>query len=64
VTRKRATHDERQLVVHLTDKGRAQKATAEGFPRQILKASECSGQELDILRRALFGLRDNLDRAA
>jgi DNA-binding MarR family transcriptional regulator len=64
VTRHRAAHDERQLVVNLTDKGRAQKAVAEGFPTLILKASECSGEELDTLRRALVGLREGLDQAA
>ena len=35
---------------------------AEGFPTQILNASECSGDELDTLRRALIGLRQNLDK--
>lgn len=64
VTRARARHDERQLVVRLTDKGRAQKVIAEAFPAQLLEASDCTGEEFDILRRALFGLRDSLDAAA
>lgn len=64
VTRQRAEHDERQIVVRLTDTGRAQKAIAEGFPSQIAAAAECSSEELDILRRTLVGLRNDLDKAA
>ena len=64
VRRKRAEADERQLVVSLTDKGRGLKMVAEGFPTQILTASDCSAGELDAMRRMLFGLRDSLDAAA
>jgi len=64
VTRARAKADERQLVVTLTDKGRALKKVAEGFPAQILNASECSAAELGALTKTLFGLRKSLDEAA
>jgi DNA-binding MarR family transcriptional regulator len=63
VTRTRSTADERQVLVRLTDKGHEMRKVAEGFPTQILDASECSGEELDTLRRALMGLRRNLDKA-
>lgn len=64
VTRARAKADERQLVVSLTDKGRDLKKVAEGFPAQILDASECSAGELGALTKTLFGLRKSLDEAA
>lgn len=64
VTRTRARADERQLVVQLTDKGRAMKAVAEGFPVQILGASACSAEDMDRLRQVLFDLRTSLDQAA
>jgi DNA-binding MarR family transcriptional regulator len=63
VRRIRSKVDERQVLVHLTDHGQAMRKVAEGFPTQILDASECSGEELDRLRRALAVLRGNLDRA-
>lgn len=63
VTRARSTTDERQVLVSLTEHGRGLRKIAEGFPTQILDASECSGEELDGLRRALMALRGNLDRA-
>jgi len=64
VTRTRSAADERQVLVRLTDRGQSLRKTAEGFPTEILHASECSGEELDTLRRALIGLRKNLDSAA
>ena len=64
VRRARAKADERQLVVSLTDKGRDLKKVAEGFPAQILDASECSAGELGALTKTLFGLRKSLDEAA
>lgn len=64
VTRKRAEADERQLVVSLSDKGRELKKVAAGFPRQILEASQCSGDELQALTKTMFNLRESLDRAA
>ena len=63
VTRARSSLDERQVLVSLTEHGRGLRKIAEGFPTQILDASECSGEELDGLRRALMALRGNLDRA-
>jgi DNA-binding MarR family transcriptional regulator len=64
VTRKRSESDERQLVISLTDKGQGLKKVAADFPRQILMASECSGDELRALTRTMFNLRESLDQAA
>lgn len=64
VTRTRSTADERQVLVRLTERGSEMRKVAEAFPTQILTASECSGEELDTLRRALLGLRQSLERAA
>ena len=61
VTRRRAEADERQVIVALTEKGRAMEAEAANFPAMILEASNCSATELDQLRRLLFGLREQLD---
>ena len=64
VARTRSAADERQVLVRLTERGRALRQVAEGFPTEILQASECSGEELDTLRRALIGLRKSLDKTA
>lgn len=63
ISRRRAKTDERQLVVSLTEKGSGLKKVAEGFPAQILGASECSAAELGALTKTLFGLRKSLDEA-
>jgi len=63
VTRRRAEADERQVIVTLTEKGRALETEAAQFPKKILEASHCSAAELDQLRRLLFGLREQLDTA-
>lgn len=64
VTRTRSTADERQVLIHLTERGSALRKVAASFPGRILEASECSGEEFDALRRALLALRGKLDMAA
>lgn len=64
VTRTRSAADERQVLIRLTPRGSALREVAATFPGRILAASECSGEEFDTLRRALIGLRRNLDAAA
>lgn len=64
VTRTRSTADERQVIVQLTERGAALQDVARTFPTRLLDASECSGDQLDAMRRALFELRKNLDKAA
>ncbi len=63
VTRRRDAADERQVLVGLTEAGRALEQVAVSFPRRILDASACSAEELDTLRRSLFALRRQLDAA-
>jgi DNA-binding MarR family transcriptional regulator len=64
VTRTRSSADERQVLIHLTPRGSELRTVAENFPTKLLAASECSGEELDTLRRTLFALRRSLDGAA
>lgn len=64
VTRRRDETDERQVIVSLTPRGQALEAEAAAFPARILAASNCSAEELDQMRRLLFGLREQLDQAA
>ena len=53
VTRDRDPHDERVLVVDLTDAGRALRAEAERIPGQVVAALGVSVTELEALHRAL-----------
>jgi MarR family transcriptional regulator, organic hydroperoxide resistance regulator len=55
VDRTRSTRDERQVIVTLTDTGRALREKAGYVPNEVFCASGC---ELDDLRR----LKDDLDR--
>lgn len=64
VTRRRDANDERQVIVSLTLRGQALEVEAAAFPAQILAASSCSAEELHQMRKLLFGLRDQLDKAA
>jgi DNA-binding MarR family transcriptional regulator len=63
VTRRRDAADERQVLVSLTDAGRALEQVATSFPGRILEASACTAEELDGLRQSLFALRRQLDAA-
>ena len=53
VTRDRDPHDERVLVVDLTDAGRALRAEAERIPGQVVAALGVGVPELEALHRAL-----------
>lgn len=53
VTRDRDPHDERVLMVDLTDEGRALRAEAERIPGQVVAALGVSVTELESLHRAL-----------
>lgn len=64
VQRQRSPRDERQVLVTLTERGRAQRPVAEGFPQRILNASQCSAEEIGALQHALVSLRQSLDAAA
>ncbi|WP_024938999.1 MarR family winged helix-turn-helix transcriptional regulator [Xanthomonas arboricola] len=60
VTRTRAASDERQVIIALTDAGRALRAKAGAVPKQVLCASACSLDELRQLKQQLETLRSNL----
>ncbi|KRG40442.1 MarR family transcriptional regulator [Stenotrophomonas panacihumi] len=64
VSRRRATADERQVVISLTDAGRALRAKAADVPQQIGCAVACSLDEAKALHGRLNQLRENLGRAA
>lgn len=61
VDRTRDKSDERQVLVSLTDKGRALKNEAFGILMEIGKATGCSRQEASALRDALQDLTLHLD---
>ncbi|RYF03558.1 MAG: MarR family transcriptional regulator [Oxalobacteraceae bacterium] len=60
VTRKRAAADERQVVVALTDGGRALAREAAAIQEQVLCATACSPDELGAIKKQLEGLRAKL----
>ncbi|KAB7769725.1 MarR family winged helix-turn-helix transcriptional regulator [Xanthomonas maliensis] len=61
VSRTRAASDERQVIVALTDAGRALRAKAGKVPAQVFCASACSLEELRHLKQSLEQLRSNLE---
>jgi DNA-binding MarR family transcriptional regulator len=60
ITRRRAAHDERVVVIALTVAGRALRAQAAAVPSSVLTASGCSATELKRLRSQLLGVRARL----
>ena len=60
VTRTRATHDERLVVIALTEHGRALKAQARAVPRAVAAAPGCSQAQLVAIKAQLESLRDAL----
>ncbi|ELY4520114.1 MarR family transcriptional regulator [Cronobacter muytjensii] len=58
--RQRSRQDERQVIVTLTDAGRALKAEAHGIPGSVLCATACDREALMSLKAQLENLRDNL----
>lgn len=63
VTRTRAASDERQVIIALTDAGRALRSKAGGVPEQVFRASGCSLDELRQLKHDLEKLRTGLGTA-
>lgn len=64
VRRTRNPEDERQVLVALTDEGRAMRKIAAEFPEALLCAAGCSVDELVSLKRRMLGVRDNMLAAA
>jgi DNA-binding MarR family transcriptional regulator len=62
LTRTRATHDERQVIVDLSDEGRALKAQARSIPADLLCASECSPEDIAAMKHQVESLREALGR--
>ncbi|RCW84379.1 MarR family winged helix-turn-helix transcriptional regulator [Phyllobacterium bourgognense] len=60
ITRRRDTVDERQVLIGLTDEGRAARRRAEAIPIAIGKAFGCTLGEANDLRAELITVRDNL----
>jgi len=60
--RQRSRRDERQVVVTLTDEGRALREKALSIPESVLCASDCDLAALKNLKGQLEQLRDNLNR--
>jgi len=61
--RQRSRQDERQVVVTLTDEGRALRDKAESIPEAIQCATACDDQVMASLKAQLDELRDSLYRA-
>ena len=60
VSRQRCRRDERQVIVALTDKGRALSEKAARIPLDLGCAIGAGGEEIDDLRERLVALRDRL----
>jgi DNA-binding MarR family transcriptional regulator len=60
VSRVRAAHDERQVIVSLTDAGRDLREQAMAVPTGVFCATECSIDQLDTMTRELASLRARL----
>ncbi|MBV6846031.1 MarR family transcriptional regulator [Xanthomonas campestris pv. paulliniae] len=60
VTRTRAASDERQVIIALTETGRALRSKAGVVPEQVFCASACSLDELRQLKQELEKLRSSL----
>lgn len=60
VSRTRAVNDERQVIIALTAEGKALKLKAKAVPEGVLCASQCSIEELGIVKKQLDGLRERL----
>lgn len=63
IARRRSRDDERQVVVSLTDEGRALRRAAEAIPACVAAATGLTLDDLVDLRERLIGLRTNLARA-
>ncbi|WP_320533814.1 MarR family winged helix-turn-helix transcriptional regulator [Robbsia andropogonis] len=63
LTRTRALHDERQVLIGLTSEGTALRVQAEQVPEHVLCATACSIDELAGLKQQLEALRSELGRA-
>jgi MarR family transcriptional regulator, organic hydroperoxide resistance regulator len=63
VSRNRDTRDERNVIIALTDEGRALREKGLGFGKLTVEASGLTPEEFPILQKAVVRLRDNLIKA-
>lgn len=63
VTRRRGREDERQVIIQLTDEGRALSDKAAGVPTELGCAMGAEWGEIAELRERLLALRDRLSEA-
>lgn len=63
ILRQRSRQDERQVVVTLTEAGRALRNKAVGIPEAVRCATACDNTQLQNMKQQLDNLRDNLNRA-
>ncbi|EIC85640.1 MarR family winged helix-turn-helix transcriptional regulator [Serratia sp. M24T3] len=64
LTRRRAQVDERQVIITLTDAGRALQQKALSIPEAVACASECSVEEMTAIKQQLQTLRGHLHKKA
>lgn len=63
IARRRATDDERRVLVKLTPSGRQLKKQANGIPACVLQASQCTLKTATALTQQIKQLRTNLTAA-
>lgn len=63
IARRRATDDERRVLVKLTPSGRQLKKQANGIPACVLQASQCTLKTANALTQQIKQLRTNLTAA-
>jgi DNA-binding MarR family transcriptional regulator len=64
IKRTRDSRDERQVIVSLTDNGRAMRSEIDTIMGAIGQAAGCTLEEMKTIRGLLKGLRSNLTSAA
>ncbi|QCR34648.1 MarR family winged helix-turn-helix transcriptional regulator [Nissabacter sp. SGAir0207] len=60
LSRRRAASDERQVLISLTDAGRALRQQAQAVPEAVACAAECDVEELNAIKQQLELLRGKL----
>jgi DNA-binding MarR family transcriptional regulator len=63
INRQRSRQDERQVVVTLTEQGRALQSQASAIPEAVQCATACDNDTLMALKNGLDLLRDNLNQS-
>lgn len=62
IRRERSARDERQVIITLTDAGRALREQARKLSDTILCATQCSKEDAMALKNQLVALRNNLEK--